>query len=329
MQKDKPNNETTSAPSAGTDTKPTKKRTRTRVSAGREKQLSLLRATGPRTPGGKARSRYNAVKHGIFASAVLPDESTKEYYQLVNDLTDYHQPVGRTEELLVEKLAMQFWRYRRLLEAECAAIVNAGASIQAREEDIEPRMLLSHLFPSFLGSLLVAMVSKNWKVLSLVRGEIAELRERIQTDGLNWERDRNRLASLFGTKSREANSRLTAEVDEQPEPSTELAKKYQEAAIEPDSAASKKFKSDILAFLDQQIKFLDPIAKRWYWRNEETKDRQLDEALVPQGEIADRLQRYEASLERAIDRTLAQLERLQRMRLGHAVPPPIKVTLSD
>jgi hypothetical protein len=33
------------------------------------------------------------------------------------------------------------------------------------------------------------------------------------------------------------------------------------------------------------------------------------------------------SLEREIERKLNQLERLQRMRLGQAVPPPVKVDL--
>ena len=51
-------------------------------------------------------------------------------------------------------------------------------------------------------------------------------------------------------------------------------------------------------------------------------------SLVPSAEVLDRLLRYEASLDRAFDRTLSQLERLQRMRLGHAVPPPVKVELS-
>ncbi len=37
--------------------------------------------------------------------------------------------------------------------------------------------------------------------------------------------------------------------------------------------------------------------------------------------------RYEGSLERAFDRTLSQLERLQRMRCGQPVPPPIQVNV--
>lgn len=42
---------------------------------------------------------------------------------------------------------------------------------------------------------------------------------------------------------------------------------------------------------------------------------------VPDSSVADRLNRYEASLERAIDRTLNQLERTQRLRKGQMVPP--------
>jgi hypothetical protein len=43
----------------------------------------------------------------------------------------------------------------------------------------------------------------------------------------------------------------------------------------------------------------------------------------------DHLLRYETTLDRAIDRTLAQLERFQRIRLGQPVPPRIDVNLSS
>jgi hypothetical protein len=51
-------------------------------------------------------------------------------------------------------------------------------------------------------------------------------------------------------------------------------------------------------------------------------------AVVPSPQVLDRLLRYEAHLSREIDRTLSQLERLQRMRMGQAVPPPLKVEIS-
>ena len=54
----------------------------------------------------------------------------------------------------------------------------------------------------------------------------------------------------------------------------------------------------------------------------------INASLVLPQEVLDRLLRYEASIDRSLDRTLNQLEHLQRMRLGHAVPPPVKVELS-
>ena len=49
---------------------------------------------------------------------------------------------------------------------------------------------------------------------------------------------------------------------------------------------------------------------------------------VPDTPTLDRLLRYEASLDRSFDRTLTQLERLQRMRLGQSVLPKLEVSHS-
>jgi len=46
------------------------------------------------------------------------------------------------------------------------------------------------------------------------------------------------------------------------------------------------------------------------------------------GPSLDLLLRYETNLERAFDRTLNQLERLQRMRKGQPVPPTLNVNVS-
>jgi hypothetical protein len=48
-------------------------------------------------------------------------------------------------------------------------------------------------------------------------------------------------------------------------------------------------------------------------------------SFVPEATRLDRLLRYGASLDRSIDRTQSQLERLQRMRLGQPVLPKLKV----
>jgi hypothetical protein len=49
---------------------------------------------------------------------------------------------------------------------------------------------------------------------------------------------------------------------------------------------------------------------------------------IPAPEQLDRLLRYEASLERAFDRTLNQLERMQRLRQGQPVAPRIDLTIA-
>ena len=70
--------------------------------------------TGPRTPTGKQRSKINALKHGIFAEAVILEGESREDFELLHgELADTLQPVGTLEQILVEKLAVTSWRYRR------------------------------------------------------------------------------------------------------------------------------------------------------------------------------------------------------------------------
>jgi hypothetical protein len=84
------------------------------------------KSTGPRTTAGKQKSRYNALKSGIFAKVVLlKRESPTEYGSLLNGLREDLQPQGTLEAALVENLAALLWRKRRLLRAESAEITNA------------------------------------------------------------------------------------------------------------------------------------------------------------------------------------------------------------
>ena len=79
---------------------------------------SLL-STGPRTPEGKAVSRFNALKSGIHAkSQVVPGEDPAE----LEALTDgYHQdwaPASHLECFLVDSLIRADWLLRRLARIE-------------------------------------------------------------------------------------------------------------------------------------------------------------------------------------------------------------------
>src|SRR5713101_3713054 len=101
------------------------------------------RATGPRTPQGKERSKFNARKHGLFSKAVLlQDESRTEYDALLNGLVENFQPQGKLEIVLVENLASLLWRKRRLLQVETAEIekaqfLNLDLALQNRLDELE------------------------------------------------------------------------------------------------------------------------------------------------------------------------------------------------
>jgi hypothetical protein len=84
------------------------------------------RATGQRTAAGKQRSKYNALKQGLFSQVVvLEGELRPQYESLLATLLEHFQPVGSLEQVLMEKLAMLLWRHRRLVVAEGAEIRQA------------------------------------------------------------------------------------------------------------------------------------------------------------------------------------------------------------
>ena len=92
------------------------------------------RKRGPKTPEGKARSRMNAVKHGLRARtfALLPEESAEEWARHLDELRAGYGPVDAAEEKLVAAIAAAMWheiRAHRTL-AETLAGLAHGALLQ-------------------------------------------------------------------------------------------------------------------------------------------------------------------------------------------------------
>jgi len=94
---------------AGPEKKPVSERKRT------ANRRNAQKSTGPTTPKGKARSKMNAVKHGLLAKERLITvgelgEDPEAFGQLLAGLRNDYQPVGTLEEILVEKIAGYVWR---------------------------------------------------------------------------------------------------------------------------------------------------------------------------------------------------------------------------
>ncbi|WP_435011478.1 hypothetical protein P12x_002790 [Tundrisphaera lichenicola] len=91
-----------------------------RVAANRR---NALLSTGPKTPEGKARSRENAVKHGLTGEGVvLPAEEAVEVERLRRSFEAELQPSGEVGRTLVRRLALLAVRMDRCVIQESAAL---------------------------------------------------------------------------------------------------------------------------------------------------------------------------------------------------------------
>ena len=86
-----------------------------------ERQVAANRQNGlkggVKTKEGKAVSRLNARKHSIFVTALTAEDS-EEICGYEDELLASLRPVGRLEEMLVEKIALTWLRIQRCARAE-------------------------------------------------------------------------------------------------------------------------------------------------------------------------------------------------------------------
>ena len=97
-----------------------------------EKQLltnlqNAKASTGPITIEGKEIVAANAIKHGIFTKDLIVTsrtgwENQVEYDELLANLAQCLSPRNQIESLLVEKIAVDFWRLRRTIRFESGSI---------------------------------------------------------------------------------------------------------------------------------------------------------------------------------------------------------------
>lgn len=75
-------------------------------------RANAQKSTGPKTPRGKTTSSWNALKHGLLSRRLVnfSDQSQHSFLELLADLRQEFKPVGALEELLLEKIAYEYWR---------------------------------------------------------------------------------------------------------------------------------------------------------------------------------------------------------------------------
>ena len=280
------------------------------------------RATGPRTLPGKQRSSKNALKHGVFSKEILlKGEVRAEFQALHHELREDLHAEGFLEELLVENLAILIWRRKRFFNAETAEIAKASELIAwdtSQEQFIEAEKC--ERLSSGRGML---SECTNPFVLERIIELLSELRDNFETRGFDEEEDEGILDRIYESSS------------------TAMLRGHfvwtylglGRAANDPDRCKALSLGPEDLRKLTTDL--IDDEIKRL--KNRKNDIEQAEEirltyakraSVVPSQEVSERLLRYETHLSREFDRTLSQLERRQRMRLGQPVPPTLKVELS-
>ena len=285
------------------------------------------KSTGPKTAKGKAIAKLNATKHGILSRQVFIatgreiDETHESFLELKESFWDELQPVGIVEEILVDRIFSTVWRLKRFLMAESGYV----------ERQVE-----SHRFQSFLVQYEKFSIARQnpqtsfFARLKTSMGcrEIARTMEHVARvikehgkfplpDWVIGVLDK-RLGAREGFLRTEALSILDYGFHHREENpiSAEEEKQATEEAIGDAEALAQWF--DVVA----EVLEVD----------EKGEERAvLKTKMIPPSEELEKLQRYEAHLQRVFTQTLHELQRVQAARLGKPAPlsAALDVTLNS
>src|SRR5208282_3463553 len=226
-------------------------------------------------------------------------ENSQEYERLLNDLCDEHQPIGRAEELEVERIALCWWKLRRASRYENSvnhvAVRDVAVKELARQEE----------YCQTLDKEEEAMILELRGALGEIEatGEVPQdLKQKVFAT-------RPKFEALWPLFEKSAEEVLKAKLGES-----------RFAEITP-----LELSLDIaLITILVAILFIEELRR---FRTAEVWEIAHAQHAIPDRESLDRILRYETAIEKNLGRALDRLERLQRRRRGEPVLPPVSVRL--
>jgi hypothetical protein len=260
---------------------------------------NALLSTGPVTPQGKAVVSKNAVKHGIFTSDLVisagdGQENATQYQDLLADLTKDLAPVGGMEILLVEKIAVNYWRLRRLLRYETG-------EIREGLDDFRERALHSHYGNAYNNRQKPELryFSYNDEITDIEYQEQLYYVAAMQSSGFKPTENKISLEYVLCY-------RMDREEAEFFDEDYEAAKKYINA-LSPQMQG--KLRREMLDEAEQLLVEMEEV-RSWRIRF----DRIEKAKSLPGEHYLNNIIKYESALERSIFRNLAVLKNLQDTR---------------
>jgi hypothetical protein len=90
-------------------------------------RMNSQKSTGLRTTAGKAASRFNALKHAIYAvHQIMFDEKPEDLAELAAEYHEQYTPADAKERFLVDTLVHNEWRLRRMRRVEAELWLTAS-----------------------------------------------------------------------------------------------------------------------------------------------------------------------------------------------------------
>jgi dsDNA-binding SOS-regulon protein len=259
-----------------------------------------------KTSKGKAISRLNALKHGILSREAIirrgdAAESAEEYRELQGIFLRELKPVGLIEHMLVGKLLIAFWRWRRAIRIESAHMEAATTDFIEREGNREK--ILSSFVPSQYN---FDPKKDRWDA---ALKSVTALAEHIDKSGFPlpeiWEET---MTWMIAQK----NEALTEAV--QPLLMAQHLYKMQKTTLTADNAMMPILRKRAWDAVEVVKRLRQELLER-----DEHRYRASAQAAQFDGTV-ERLQRYETTLHRQFMHLLHELERQQARRLGYHVP---------
>jgi hypothetical protein len=293
----------------------------------KESRAASRRGTGPRTLIGKTRSKYNAIKLGLFAKAVLLNhESQSQFDALLRGLEQDYMPVGMSDKIDVAKLAADYWRYHRLLKIETSEMQKNIEQVEAKRSDRD-RTIHAAAEEHFAKTNRIGVLC-----------EIEDYPEDLQTYGerlglvktfvemYGFERSyATDLGFLYGARYSGRPGRDLFDIY------LECLGAFKATAVEREKKGFTSEMDCVRRFVDATEKEIRRLERLWNKdgaRQRSSREPKRNDTALPACEVLDSsafdaLLRYQTSLERSIERTLTRLERSQQRRLGQPVLPKL------
>ena len=277
---------------------------------------------GVKTEAGKEVSKMNAMKHGILSHHLfIPGNdwmSAEELIEFQSTFFESMQPEGMLETLLVDRLFATFLKIQRLYIAETGAVKKQleGHFSQNMIDQIENNAVARNeaqigFFKRMRTSHGCDQLADGWKAVS----------ESIKAEGLPLSKGMTRaLDEELGGRSgyfKAENVSLLSFIVENNGGEKPMTKEDETQmnnwALENSESLSKFFRgmSEIHEWNEKDILKADKQSK----------------VLPPLADL-EKLQRYDAHLQRLMLQTLHELQRVQSLRLGHPMPPTVALDVT-